>query len=270
MEYGYSMRWPALTPAVKWLLIANTAVFVLHAIVVGITQEPGLLARWLGSSPANLIEGYGLGVVRLFTYQFVHSFGDPLHFLGNMMILYFFGTMVEGGIGRRRFFALYFLGGIVGALVEAGIWLLAQRGGVVIGASGACFATMVYAACMAPRAMVIVLVFPVRLGVLVWVLVGIGAYMLYVNTIFPGDRTAHGCHLGGALWGYLAYRYRLDPSRWLDRVAQARVTRQATNLVRDQQVMDELLEKVHRGGIGSLTPAERRFLDRQSRNLRDR
>ncbi len=270
MEYGYSMRWPALTPAVKWLLIANTAVFVIHAIAVGITREPDILSRWLGSSPANLIEGYGLGIVRLLTYQFVHSFGDPMHFLGNMVILYFFGTMVEGGVGRRRFFALYLLGGVVGALVEAAFWMLADRGGVVIGASGACYAALVYAACMSPRAMVIVLVFPVRLAVLVWVLVGLGAYMLYVNLLFGGGGTAHGCHLGGALWGYLSYRYRLDPSRLLDGLAQARVVRQANNAFRDQQVMDELLEKVHREGLSALTPAERRFLDRQSRNLRGR
>jgi hypothetical protein len=36
--------------------------------------------------------------------------------------------MVEGGIGRRRFFALYLLGGVVGALVEAGFWLWIGRG----------------------------------------------------------------------------------------------------------------------------------------------
>ena len=34
--------------------------------------------------------------------------------------------------------------------------------------------------------------------------------------------------------------------------------------------LDELLEKVHRQGIGSLTPAEKRFLDKASAELRGR
>src|SRR5688572_25626050 len=167
MEYERSFRWPGLTSAVRWLLAANTVVFVVHAILVGVTRDPVLLPRWLGVSGPNLIEGYGLGVVRLLTYQFVHAFMPPLHFLFNMLVLYFFGTWVEAGIGRRRFMALYLTGGVVGALVEIVIWLV-FRGGAdvpVVGASGACYGVVIYAACMDPRAIVYLVVFPVQMRV---------------------------------------------------------------------------------------------------------
>lgn len=272
MEYERSMRWPTLTPAVRWLLIANTVVFVAHALVVGITRDPVLLARWFGVSAPNLIEGYGLGILRLLTYQFVHAFVPPTHFLVNMLVLYFFGTWVEAGVGRRRFLALYLVGGAVGALVEVGLWLLfSQHPAVpVIGASGACYAITIYAACMDPRATVLFIVIPVQMQVLAWILVGLGAYELYANLLFGSGGVAHGCHLGGALWGYLAHRYRIEPVRVLDWFGRWRAQRGVVARADHQEALDRLLDKVHREGLPSLTPAERRFLDRQSRDLRGR
>lgn len=272
MEYESSFRWPALTAGVRWLLLANTAVFLAQAVMVGVTRDPMLLARWFGVSGPNLIEGYGLGLLRLVTYQFVHAFVPPTHFLFNMLFLYFFGTWVEAGIGKRRFLALYLTGGVVGALMEVGIWLLfQQRADVpVIGASGACYAAIIYAACMSPTATVWLIVFPVQLRVLAWILVGLGVYELYGNLIFGSGGVANGCHLGGALWGYLSYRYRLEPIRALDRLAQWGDRQKAASVADRHATLDRLLEKVQRQGLNSLTPAERRFLDRQSRDMRGR
>jgi hypothetical protein len=123
---------------------------------------------------------------------------------------------------------------------------------------------------MDPRATVILIVFPVQMRVLAWLLVGLGAYRLYANLLFGGDGVAHGCHLGGALWGYLAYRYRLEPLRVFDRFSAWRARRGAVTKAERQETLDRLLEKVHRQGLPSLTAAERRFLDRQSRDLRGR
>ncbi len=272
MEYERSMRWPALTRGVRWLLIANTVVFVLNALVVGVSRDPVFMARWFGVSAPNLIEGYGLGLLRLVTYQFVHAFVPPTHFLFNMLVLYFFGTWVENGIGLRRFFGIYLAGGVAGALVEVALWLLlSDRPAVpVIGASGACYAITIYAACMDPRATVLLIVFPVQMRVLAWILVGLGMYELYANLLFGSGGVAHGCHLGGALWGYLAHRHRIEPGRILDRYAAWRDQRSAVSNAEHQETLDRLLEKVHREGLPSLTPAERRFLDRQSRDLRGR
>ncbi|HLU40617.1 MAG TPA: rhomboid family intramembrane serine protease [Planctomycetota bacterium] len=273
MEYEQRFHWPALTPAVRWLLLANTAVFLLNAVLVGATGDPDRLAQWLGVSGTKLLEGWGLGVVRLVTYQFVHAFLPPFHFLFNMLVLYFFGTWVERGIGRRRFFALYLTGGVVGALVEIGVWLLLEgrAGMTVVGASGACYCVTIYAACMDPRAIVYLIVFPVQMRVLAWILVGLGAYELYASIVLGvTGGVAHGCHLGGAFWGYLAYRQRIEPVRLLDRLSEWRERRKIARRAEDQATLDQLLEKVHRQGLSSLTPAERRFLDRRSRDLRGR
>jgi len=272
MEYQRSFRWPALTAGVKWLLLVNAAVFAVHFVVVGISHDPTLLPRWFGVSAPNLVEGYGLGLLRLVTYQFVHAFSPPLHFLFNMLFLYFFGTWVEGGIGKRRFIALYLCSGVVGALVEVGIWLLFRhRADVpVIGASGACYGIVVYAACMSPHATVWLLVFPVPMWILAWILVGLGAYELYDNLLFGGGGVAHGCHLGGALWGFLAYRRKLEPVFLLDRFEAWRRRQTARSASENREVVDRLLDKVQRQGLNSLTAAERRFLDRRSRDLRGR
>jgi hypothetical protein len=107
--------------------------------------------------------------------------------------------------------------------------------------------------------------------VLAWVLVALGVYELYANVLgYGGSGAAHGCHLGGALWGYLAHRHRLEPARLLDSVAAWRERRAASNQAEQAEILDRLLEKVQREGLPSLTPAERRFLDRQSRDRRAR
>ncbi|MEZ5965770.1 MAG: rhomboid family intramembrane serine protease [Planctomycetota bacterium] len=245
---------------------------MVHAVVVGVTHDPGLLPRWFGVSGPNLAEGFGLGLLRLVSYQFVHAFVPPTHFLFNMLCLYFFGTWVEAGVGKRRFLAIYLVGGVVGALVEVGIRLLFLQSAdvLVIGASGACYATLVYAACMSPRATVWLVAFPVQMQVLAWVLVALGAYELYANLLFGAGGVAHGCHLGGALWGFLTYRYRLDPARVVDRMSQWRERRVEEDAVAQRETLDRLLDKVHREGLSALTPAERRFLDRKSRDMRGR
>lgn len=277
MQYERSIRWPSLTQGVKWLLLANTAVFVAQALIGGPAFGPRALSPWLGVSTDNLFDGFGLGLLRLLSYQFVHSFVDPFHFLLNMLVLYMFGTMVEGAIGRGRLLALYLVGGVVGAAIELGLAALFGSDEVIVGASGACYAIMVYAACLMPRETVIFIVFPMQLWVMAALLVGLGAYQLYVNLLLSprlGGGVAHGCHLGGALWGYLSQRYRLEPaswaSEWRARAAQRQAQRSAERLAATEQEVDQLLDKVHRQGIGSLTPAERAILDRRSKEIRRR
>ncbi len=259
------LAFPRLTPAVKLLLIANGAVFVLNMIVTG------RLAEWLGLSWENVADAYGLGVLRLLTYQFVHDFISPGHILFNMLTLYFFGTMVEEEVGRRRFLRLNVMSGVVGGGMQLLLALAFARDPITIGASGCVYGVMAWAALTHPRATVILIVFPIRLGVLVAVLVGIGIYMTYVELVtgLPTG-TAHGGHLGGALWGFVAWklaRLGFDPWRRIDSWRESRARAAAA---RRRQRLDELLDKVHRQGITALSGSERRFLQRASQDLRDR
>lgn len=275
------MAFPPLTPAVKQLLILNAVVFVLNMIWTGVQGTP--LGEYLGLSWSGMLEFFGLGSLRLVTYQFVHSFASPMHILGNALVLYFFGTMAEGRLGYRGTWKLYIVAGVVGGLVQIGLAALMSRGDpVIIGASGSCYGLLVYAACMNPRATVLLIFFPIRLGVLAWVLVGMGAYTTYVELVRGGSSgVAHGAHLGGAFFGWVAFRFGwfrdFDPfshEKGLLRGAPGKIGawkqgREAKSQANRRKVLDDLLVKVKEQGIQSLTPAEQRFLKKTSKELKD-
>lgn len=80
----------------------------------------------LQQSPAGLF-------APLFVSMFLH--GGWLHLAGNMLFLFVFGRSMEDRFGHLRFLLIYFLGGLVGALVH--IILNAGSRVPTIGASGA-------------------------------------------------------------------------------------------------------------------------------------
>jgi membrane associated rhomboid family serine protease len=271
---------PGLTPAIKLLLLANVAVFVANMVLVGRLSDPagGEGGFWFAFSWSGLFDGYGLGLLRAVSYQFTHSFRDPMHLLMNGLVLWFFGTLAEQRLGYRGTIKLYLVGGVAGALLHLGIAALQGAANVpLVGASGACYGFLLYAACVAPRSNVILVVFPVPLWGLAALLVGIGLYSTFVEfaTGFPGG-VSHGAHLGGAVLGFVAHRagWFVDHSprdaemgllaslqqRWRER--QRAATEQASA---DRELkLDEILAKVKATGLPSLTAAERRFLERQS------
>src|SRR5262249_33851136 len=111
---------PRLTPAIARLMLLNAAVVVANMALLGrLSERPGIGAsgQWFCVSWARLWDGYGLGLYRLLTYQFTHSFSDPWHFLWNMFGLYMFGDIAEQRLGYRGTWKVYIAGGLVGALV---------------------------------------------------------------------------------------------------------------------------------------------------------
>lgn len=275
---------PRPASAVRFLLAANCVVFLVNAVLFGRLSDAGASRDgfWFAFSWAGLFDGYGLGALRVLTYQFTHSFRDPLHVLMNMLVLWFFGTMVEQRLGARGTLRLYLAGGAVGAAIHLGIAALQGQADVpLVGASGACYALLLYAACVAPRSTVILFVFPVRLWALAALLVGLGLYATFVEfaTGYSGG-VSHGAHLGGALLGALAFRSGwfalpreaerdetfLDGlrARWR---AHRREKKVASRVAHELQ-LDAILAKVKQSGLGSLDPAERRFLERMSSRAR--
>lgn len=272
---------PSLTPAIRFLLVANVAVFVANMVLFGRLSDPSDGAGfWFAFSWSGLFEGYGLGALRLVTYQFTHSFRDPLHLLMNLLVLYFFGTMVEQRLFARGTVWLYLAGGTAGALLHLGVAALQGAADVpLVGASGACYAFLLFATCMAPRATVFLLFVPVPLWALAAVLVGLGVYGTFVEFATGyGGSVAHGAHLGGAALGALACRagWFVDPhqggvswlSGWRDRLAAQRAARSRREHEQRELRLDEILAKVKQHGIGTLSGDERRFLEQQSQRSR--
>ena len=96
-----------LTPGIKFLLIANVAVFALVNFVLP------------GSPLAEALVLYPFGEEKfrfwqLITHAFMHA--DISHIAFNMLGLYFLGPSVEARLGANRLYVLYFLA-IFGALL---------------------------------------------------------------------------------------------------------------------------------------------------------
>lgn len=262
---GMRLALPPLTPAVKGLLFANGAVFLGLFFVGWLAPQAELgTFHWLGLAPGAWRELFPLlPLWQLLTYGFLH--GGLGHLFWNMLQLYFFGTMLEGELGARRFLVFYGVAIVAGALAQLAAALLGGQGGYAIGASGGVLAVVVAAAVRQPRALVFLLFIPITLK---WLAIGVVALDLFslLDGLKRGlsDGVAHWAHLGGAAYGFLAARRGWI---WIDPIARLQARRAIAREDRrqsDEERMDELLQKIHRSGIGSLTRGERAFLERLS------
>jgi hypothetical protein len=111
-----------------------------------------------------------------------------------------------------------------------------------------------------PEALVIFILFPMRLKTLALILVGIDV----VRLLTGGGGTAYLVHLAGAAMGFSAAKLRwiwIDPLEKLEEQRAAAVQRGAED---DARRLDQLLAQIHQRGIGSLSKSERDFLKRMS------
>jgi membrane associated rhomboid family serine protease len=197
---SYSFGPGPITPAVKWLIIANIAMFVLTMLV------PAIL-RFLGLIPERVIESQWIW--QPFTYMFLHR--DFFHILFNMLILWMFGVELERMWGTRFFLKYYAITGVGAAATAVTASLLPfgfstlMYSAVTIGASGAIYGLLLAFALYFPnRPILMFLLFPVPAKYFVMILGGI-AFLSSIGG--AGGGIAHTAHLGGLVFGY-AYLQR--------------------------------------------------------------
>lgn len=238
--------------------IAFVATFLLDRFVPSIG---GPLVRWLALDP-DLWYGGVPAVWQLVTYGFLHDLTSPIHLLFNLLALYFFGTMLEGMVGSRRFAWQYFTAVILGGLVHLGLAIWMPGHPMVIGASGAVLYTVVACAVLQPTARVLFFFVPMQLKVMAFIVVGLNLFTM----LAPGpSKEAWDVHLAGAGLGFLAARRGwvwFDPRAWRTRRVAERA-REAE--VSDQERLDRLLERIHREGMTALSARDREFLQRMSK-----
>jgi membrane associated rhomboid family serine protease len=208
-SYGHRFNWRGLlTPAIKTILIACTAVFLLQtllALFVG-GEAVKLLVAYFGLVPFAVLHGY---VWQLFTYLFLH--GGLGHLLINMFVLWMFGADLERTWGKRRFYFYYFLCGIGAGVVNVIVKALIYRSDDLamnlptIGASGAIYGVLIATAVLFPDRQVWLIPFPVTLPMRAYVLI-MGAIEFFGTLGSSGDNISHVCHLGGMLVGYIYLR----------------------------------------------------------------
>jgi membrane associated rhomboid family serine protease len=256
--------YPSLTPAVKWLLIANVAVWLVCFLLPEAAYA--WVLHWLAIDPEAWRANAPLVPLwQLFSYGFLHSTSGVGHILMNMLVLYFFGLMLEQEFGSRRFLITYFASQIVGGACYLAIALPTDGQAPLLGASGGCFGVMVAAAVLWPRRTVILFIVPLTLRTFALIFVGIEVFSLLLTLKgAPSDGVSHVTHLGGIVYGFVAVRtglIRWDPVRAF---SERRVTRAVQSAAEDERRMDQLLEKIHREGMAALSRGEREFLKRVS------
>lgn len=262
-EYSGGSMMGTLTPAVKWLLIINFVVFVIDAIVL-----PKVI---YGGGQFKLLEFYGsilpdnhqhaLQLWRLITYQFLH--GDVFHLVFNMLALYIFGPFLEGAWGSRAFIKFYLICGAAGGilyslLVLAGV----MPAGMMVGASGAIYGVTAAVAYLFPRQRILVMgIIPMTMRWLV-VLFIISSFLGLVRGENVGGELGHLTGLGAG-FVYVLYkpwvtnlRMHRQKGAWSEKVDKER------EFLKE---VDEILDKVHREGMQSLTWHERHVLQEATR-----
>jgi membrane associated rhomboid family serine protease len=222
---GHRINWGGLLPpAIKTLLIACTAVFLVQTLVqlFGGPAAELVLVTWLGLVPRGVT--HGLRVWQPFTYLFLH--GGLWHLLINMFVLWMFGVDLERAWGQRRFYIYYLVSGVGAGVVNIIVKTVLDPSGrgsalvPTIGASGAIYGVLLAAALVFPDRQVWLIPFPVTLSMRVYALI-MGGIEFFATLGAAGDNVSHVTHLGGMLVGYLflrrssfLYRFRNRYSDW--------------------------------------------------------
>jgi membrane associated rhomboid family serine protease len=242
---------PALTPAVKWLLIANVAVFIAGLVPLGVSLESWLAVNSRGWATAAR-------PWTIVTYEFLHA--TPWHIFFNMIGLYFLGPALENQWGSRKFLLFYLICGACGAMLYlclTGLGLLSP--GILIGASGSVLAILAACAILFPHTTVVLVIFPIPIRV-----AAAGLIAVYAINILTGQGNAGGdaAHLGGMAAGAA---YILLTPQFARFHLKRRARHSERNLQRDRDLqieVDRILAKVHQSGLHSLTGKEKRTLQR--------
>lgn len=255
-RYVPRISFPKITPVVKWLLIINVAVFF---VSISSIRLANFLYTWFSVYPATI--GMSLQPWRVITYQFLHDVNGFGHIFVNMLVLFFFGPMLEKFWGSKKFIIFYLACGATGGIVYP---LLAHIGwlekGPLVGASGSIFGLLAAGAILFPNLMVYVWgIFPIRLVILALIFAGISIITLLRPDQFSnaGGQAAHlaGMVTGAAYVFSQSWRDKLKlkfrSGRWEKRIEAQR------NL---QFEVDRILHKVSQSGIQSLTSKEKKIL----------
>jgi len=281
---GFGLRGPSTVAGT--LILINVLVYFADQLLF-----TGQLSDFLAVYVQSLV--HPLEWWRFLTYGFVHS-ARPMHIIGNMLGLWFFGRDIELTYGRKEFLRLYLTVLVAGSLV----WAMVNRlqgfdtGGPLMGASGAVTGVVVLFALLYPQRQVLFMFFiPMPAWVLGVILVAfdiMGAMGMQGAGDMPGVHIAYSVHLTGAAFALLYYRFgwnlgRLLPSgfslprfksrprlRVHDPDGEEESDSESDDASSLSQEVDRILEKIHQQGESSLTRRERRTLETASRQYQQR
>ena len=280
------------------LLFVNAIVFIfigfLHVFTrllgdVEIQQSTAILLHDIFALQADF-----LGLITkpwgLITSIFSHF--EFMHFLFNMLFLFFAGQLYEQLFGGRKLLNIYILGGIAGGILEIVAHelfpALSNSQSIVVGASGSIMAIFIAAAMYRPNTKIMLFgILPIRIIVLA------GIYFIYdLLSLGMPDGTAHFAHIGGGIIGIISVKTMNKPNNILIRFTRFTdkiftifkrdffKKKNTLNVERggrplsdeefiarkkeNQAKTDAILDKISKSGYESLTSKEKEFLFKQS------
>jgi len=215
-----TLGFPPFTRAVKKLIIANVAVYLVM-----------MLARLTVPGLATFVEFYGYlrpvavlhgQIWQLVTYSFFHDPHSVFHLLFNMLALWMFGSQFETDFGTRRFYEFYFwcvVGAAVTSLAVGALGSLAYHlaplplFGIMartwftatIGASGGVFGLLIAFGMLNGNRQVYI--FPLPIAIKARYIVAIWIFIAFVSAFSGTNGVAEFAHLGGALFGWIYLRF---------------------------------------------------------------
>ncbi|MEE9373018.1 MAG: rhomboid family intramembrane serine protease [Saprospiraceae bacterium] len=271
------------------LILINVFVFVIFTFIGVFTPNGGLNGASFHSIKNLFALPGDLSTLlkrpwALFTHMFLHAgFG---HIFWNMMILYWFGRIFGDLIGDKKVLPLYLVGGLAGAIFYLFFAnFLSPYGGTAMGASAAVMAIVVASGFLAPNYRInLILIGEVKLMYIVAVL-----FFIDLAMIGKGNNTGgHFAHIGGALLGgfYISTLHRsgvdfienftslfekkekMPPPRKTAKVITLHHVKRRVHKTEDfstEETIDQILEKIKKLGVSSLTKEEKDVLDRASK-----
>jgi len=198
--YIPSSRFP---PGLRWLLIANIAIFIL-AYIFKASRLDSLFSDFR-LVPAQVVQTFA--VWQLVTYMFLHS--GIGHILWNMLALWMFGVELEKLWGTKRFLKFYFICGIcAGLTVVISAYVFGDTETATVGSSGAILGIlMAYGITFAEQTILFGFIFPMKAKYFVMIVGAIVFLQSYSATIGKQrGSVAVMAHLGGLITGYLLLR----------------------------------------------------------------
>lgn len=271
---GFKFGGP-VTPTVKTLMIINAVVFIIQQIA-GILS-PHFVESFFGVSYAGVVQSFYLW--QPFTYMFLHA--GFMHIFFNLFTLWIFGGELENLWGGKKFLRYYLYSGF-----GAGIFILLMNfytfnsygfSAPTIGASGALYALLLaYGLTWPNREVMLYFLFPIKIK---YLLIGLGL-MEFFGTLSSaagqGGNISHIGHLGGIISGFILlrllksnYSSSSKKSFFSDIKKKKRLQKKQGEIdqrIKAKKIINELLEKIARNGMSSLTDKEKKQLDWARKN----
>ncbi len=256
----------------------NVLVFlVINILAAGgfIIAGNNLAADWLTQQLA--VPGYWAAMPyklwTIITYMF--SQRDFFHLLFNMLWLYWLGLIFLDFLNKRQFIFVYLAGGIAGALLymlvynTLPVFSKAVESSFLIGSSASVMAIVAATATLVPDFTIRLMFFGgVKLKYL-----ALAYFILDLIGIAGGNPGGSLAHIGGAILGFIYIKQLnsgtdmsnfMQPKRKLRVVKNEKVS-SSKIAVTDQEIIDQILDKISKSGYESLTKTEKEQLFKASK-----